>query len=1819
MHYYKIVKFSYFRPPKLNHMLKHLRLLLFLTLAATSTQAYSQCAFSDINYPAGIFTPTSAWQTAATNIYAGEYSAYSVTFGSTYQWSNCPTYGGLAEYDSQLSLYNAANTSVIVAAADDGCGTSNELLTWTANFTGTVYVQLNEYNCLTNTTNSTLVYRRSSGGSVNDECNSATFLTAGSICSPISATISGATGSLPTTTCAGTNTDDVWFAVMSSGNGDLELEISPNGTGFDPVVEVFVGTCGALTSIGCGDATGDGGLEGVNVTNTTPNQIVYVRVFDYYTATASNPGFTFCAYMNSVFGAGDVCATALPITTTTFCNPTASNLGLFTASTNPAPSCGGTLNSDAWFVLTAQVDSLLFDVSPNGATDLVAEIYEGGDCGSLVLIGCGDYTLTGETESILLSPTVPGQQFYVRVYDYLGNSASDLGFDICAYNVNQGGPVPPVNNECANATTIIAGSSCSPIAGTMLNATASAPITNCGGVNTEDVWYEIFATDTAVTVEIFPDFSTLGLVAEVFVSTTGDCSSLFTIGCADNGLAGEPEIFNVTGMTPGQSIFVRVYDFLSQTPVNPGFTICAYWDAQSLVPSNDECAGAIPLTPSSVCNPISGTTANATSSVQLSSCSAGGFVEADVWYSFVATSTSANIVVATNTTMDVVIQYFSGSCSGLVSRGCSDFFVAGGSEQLAATGLVIGQTYFVRVYDYTGLAATGNDFTICIQNNGIPANDNCAGAFNVPLTAATNFNVTDNALASQSLTGCSGSASNDVWFSFQAGTNPAGTTINVFGDLDFATVFEVFSGSCASLTSIACVNSDVTGPYDNETITLTTLNPGQVYYVRAYNVDPSITNSTFYISVEGTPVGCNLTAPSVSVQGSSAICNGNSVSLVAGTVSGLTYQWRFNGIDIPGATSVTYSATQAGNYVVFVTNAQGCTASSNSIDITVSQAPTATISANGSTTICGSGSVSLSIPAQSGSSYQWLLNGNPINGATSLSYSANQSGEYSIQITNSSGCSGVSSSIQVTVVSGVSATISTSGNTTICQGSSSILNVNTQVGNSIQWLLNGNSINGANGTSYSATQAGTYSAQVTNGPTCNATSNTITLSVVAGPTASISAAGSTSFCDGNNVTLNVAPVTGASYQWLNNGVPVFGAVGTSISASSSGSYTALATTAACAATSNAISITVNAAPSATAFAQGATTFCQGNSVVIQGPSGSGLSYQWYNNGNIIAGATSQNYTATTTGNFAVQVTQNGCSANSSSVNVTVTAPPASSITVNGNSTVCQGNLVQLSAPTGNNVTYQWALNGTPIQNATGINYTASASGNYTVTVSQGTSCASTSTATAVNILASPTAVVTPTGSTGICQGGSVVLNASTGSGYTYQWQIGGATISGATSSSYAASAAGSYAVVITNTSACTSTSEAIDVTVNANPTATVTASGPTTFCVGGTVLLQANTGNGYSYQWQEGGNDLTGVVNSVFNVSASGNYSVIVTNQFGCSAGSSSIQVNVAGTQAEISYSGDPAICDGNAVTLNANAGSGLSYQWQNNGSNISSANAASYTATTGGNYSVIVTDANNCASTSSPITISVGQTPAAPTVSLVGTGVICEGQAAELTYSPASGLSYSWTSFGSPVAGGTNGSLSVTSAGSYVLTAANSSNCSASSSPIDITVNPLPNVSLSFNPDTICAKGLTVTLSGGSPAGGVYSGLGVASGIFTSPDQSQVVPITYTVTDNNGCSNSAIANMKVIDCTGIEDLDAQFISIFPNPTNHLITLTSGSSLQAASFTIMDATGRTIALAPSQLNGTSVQFNVQHLAAGVYQIIVRQADKVYTLKFVKTA
>jgi len=312
--------------------------------------------------------------------------------------------------------------------------------------------------------------------------------------------------------------------------------------------------------------------------------------------------------------------------------------------------------------------------------------------------------------------------------------------------------------------------------------------------------------------------------------------------------------------------------------------------------------------------------------------------------------------------------------------------------------------------------------------------------------------------------------------------------------------------------------------------------------------------------------------------------------------------------------------------------------SDNGTDITIEYPVLTNINAAGPLAFCAPGQVTLLADSGFGYSYQWLLNGTAINGATLPNYDATQSGSYTVDVSNS--CGTVTTAALVVDVLPLPSVTQLNSNQIICNGGSAMLYATVTDATSLQWQLNGSDITGETADSISVSQAGNYTLVATN--SCgNAVSTVVSVTTGVLPAAVVTSA-QTTLCAGDSALLLAAGTDILSYQWQLNGIDIGGAVDSFYFAAASGSYTVAVTNLCGTVQSSAINITINPPLTAPVITQSADTLY----------TTAANSYQWYLNGNIIPGATSFYYVTTQNGLYTVLISDTvGCTATSGGYNV----------------------------------------------------------------------------------------------------------------------------------------------------------------------------------------------------------------------------------------------------------------------------------------------------------------------------------------------------------------------------------------------------------------------------------------------------------------------------------------------------------------------------------------------------------------------------------------
>jgi PKD repeat protein len=274
------------------------------------------------------------------------------------------------------------------------------------------------------------------------------------------------------------------------------------------------------------------------------------------------------------------------------------------------------------------------------------------------------------------------------------------------------------------------------------------------------------------------------------------------------------------------------------------------------------------------------------------------------------------------------------------------------------------------------------------------------------------------------------------------------------------------------------------------------------------------------------------------------VCAGTAVTLTAPPSTGGSWLWS------TGATTQSITTLLAGTYSVIVSNAFNCTMTPAPVTIVVLPLPSATITGN--PVICDSGCTTLSAPAGSGYTYQWLdQSNNPIPGGINQTLQVcdfNLLPAYSVVVTDANGCTAVSAPF--TVVLKISPVFTITISPDDCEGTPATLTV-TPIQPNVVYAWS----NGGTGPSITVIQAGTYIAIGTD--TTSGCSGTASATIHPLPDLCLVPVGCYEACNPDTIC---GPAGLAGYQWNMNGVPIPGETGQCLIVTQSGTYTLTGTT-----------------------------------------------------------------------------------------------------------------------------------------------------------------------------------------------------------------------------------------------------------------------------------------------------------------------------------------------------------------------------------------------------------------------------------------------------------------------------------------------------------------------------------------------------------------------------------------------------------------------------------------------------------------------------------
>jgi hypothetical protein len=538
---------------------------------------------------------------------------------------------------------------------------------------------------------------------------------------------------------------------------------------------------------------------------------------------------------------------------------------------------------------------------------------------------------------------------------------------------------------------------------------------------------------------------------------------------------------------------------------------------------------------------------------------------------------------------------------------------------------------------------------------------------------------------------------------------------------------------------------------------------------------------------------------------------------------------------------------------------------------------------------------------------------------------------------------------------------------------------------------------------------------------------------------------------------------------------------------------------------------------------------------------------------------------------------------------TVSTGTSLAVSAGPNQAYCFGGSASIGSPaTGGSGTYAYSWSpvtalSSPTTAVTTANPTVTTVYTLTVTDACGTVVSSSVTVT-VNPLP---LIATASSNDSICPGGNMDVMV-TGTSSSYLWMPGSGTT---LVYNVAPASTTTYTVVGTDANGCMN-SDSITITVEPLPIISVSGT-YSSVCDNAITPLTMTASGASTYDWNSGAGTGSTFTDTP---SASTTYTVVGTDALGCmGTGNYSVTFNQAPTA--LATASNSNFCAGTCITVVGTVFGGTSpytYLWTPTGNTALSFLDCPTISTC---YTLTGTDANGCSDTAMYCVV----VNPLPQVVAAGPGAICLGNSATLnaTGSNISSIAWSPASSLNPSTGFTVVANPTTTT-TYTIVATSPAGCMDSTS-LSLTVNPLPSVSFTSTLNTVCLNDGPVTLSGGSPAGGTYSGAGVGGSTFTPITAGNGTHVlTYTYTDGNGCSGSATHTVIVNPCTGINEAVVDGgVSVYPNPFSTTITISRAASSDVT-VNIFDAQGKLVL--SKKANGSKIEIETSELANGIYSL-----------------
>jgi mucin-2 len=943
--------------------------------------------------------------------------------------------------------------------------------------------------------------------------------------------------------------------------------------------------------------------------------------------------------------------------------------------------------------------------------------------------------------------------------------------------------------------------------------------------------------------------------------------------------------------------------------------------------------------------------------------------------------------------------------------------------------------------------------------------------------------------------------------------------------------------------------------------------------------------------------------PTVTVT-SAPVCQGTPATITATPIPAGTYSYAWTvpaGATNPGNVA-TFTTTTAGVYSVIATNT-GSTCPSQPAQTTVVINPIPTVTVTSAPVCQGTPATVTTTPTPAGTySYAWTVPAGATNPGNVATFTTTVAGVYSVIATNtSSTCP--SQPAQTTVVINPTPTVTVTS-APVCQGTPATVTATpTPAGTyTYAWTVPAGATNPGNVATFTTTVAGVYSVIATNtGSTCPSQPAQTTVVINPTPTVTVTSA---PVCQGTPATVTATPTPAGTYTYawtVPAGATNPGNVAT-FTTTVAGVYSVIATNtgSTCPSQPAQATVVINPTPTVTVTSP---PVCQGAPATVTAtptPAGT-YSYVW----TVPAGATNPGnvatFTTTTAGVYSVIATNTGSTCPSQPAQTTVVINPIPTVTVTS-APVCQGTPATVTATTipAGIYTYGWTVPAGATNPGNVATFTTTTAGVYSVIATNTSStCPSQPAQTTVVINPTPTVTVT---SPPVCQGTPATVTATpTPAGpYSYVWTVPAGATNPGNVSTFPTTTAGVYSVIITNpTTTCPSQPAQTTVVINPTPTVTV-ASAPVCQGTPATVTATPTPAGTYNFTWTvPAGATNPGNV-ATFTTTTAGVYSVIITNTTTtCPSqpGQTTVVINPTPT---VTVTSAP-VCQGTPATITATptpAGT-YNFTWTVPAGATNPGNVATFTTTTAGVYSVIITNATTtCPSQPGQTTVVINPTP---TVAVNSTPV-CQGTPATVTATPTPGgtYDYTWTVPAGAANPGNVATFTTTTAGIYSVIIANSTTtCPSQPAQTTVVINTTPTVTVTGQ--SVC-QGTPATVTATPIPAGTYNYTWTVPGGAANPGN------VATFTTNTAGTYSVIITNPATTCPSQPAQALVVISPIPTITVTSPPVCEGTPATVTATATPAATYTYVWTVPAGATNPGNVATFTTITAGIYSVIVTDTN-----------